>query len=145
MAELFVTNFNPNFTGVSATAANVLRQQVARYQTALVGVPLPGCPDPMSMAAAQRVCRSGPPAGRPFAIWHVRRNPEMRRALWLRDVWRAPVRIVFTSAAQRRHSAYPRWLISRMDHISSQMSSSTYKKYTMHPLATSTPIPDFHM
>ncbi|MCB1364423.1 MAG: glycosyltransferase family 4 protein, partial [Rhodobacteraceae bacterium] len=42
---------------------------------------------------------------------------EMRAALWARDVLRLPVRIVFTSAAQRRHSAFPRWLISRMDAV----------------------------
>lgn len=41
----------------------------------------------------------------------------MRAAIWARDVLRLPIRIVFTSAAQRRHSAYPRWLINRMDAI----------------------------
>ena len=117
MAELYVTNYNPNFTGVSATAANVIRQQVARYDMALVGQPLPGCPVPITPALAHLTSRTGPPAGKPFAIWHVRRNPEMRSALWLRDVRRAPIRIVFTSAAQRLHSAYPRWLISRMDAV----------------------------
>jgi mannosyltransferase len=55
--------------------------------------------------------------GRDFSIWHVRRNTEMRAALWARDVLRLPIRIVFTSAAQRRHSAFPRWLISRMDAV----------------------------
>jgi mannosyltransferase len=116
MSALFVTNFNPHFTGVSATAANVLRAQVGRYDLSLVGQPLPDCPAPISRAAARRASAS-PPPGRPFALWHVRRNPEMRVALWLRDVRRLPIRIVFTSAAQRRHSAYPRWLISRMDAV----------------------------
>jgi mannosyltransferase len=41
----------------------------------------------------------------------------MQFALFARDVLRLPVKIVFTSAAQRRHSAYPRWLISRMDAV----------------------------
>lgn len=116
MAELFVTNFNRNFTGVSATAANVLRQQTGRYDLRLVGVGLPGCPDPIRLAEARTLSRQ-PPPGRVFSIWHVRRNPEMRAALWARDVLRLPLRIVFTSAAQRRHSAYPRWLISRMDAV----------------------------
>lgn len=117
MPELFVTNYNPNFTGVSATAANVIRQQVNRHDLALVGEPLPGCPAPISRAQAHHLSRTSTPKDRPFAIWHVRRNPEMRSALWLRDVRRAPIRIVFTSAAQRLHSAYPRWLISRMDAV----------------------------
>lgn len=116
MPELFVTNFNPRFTGVSATAANVIRQQAKTHDLRLVGHPLPGCPDPISLREARRLCRSRPP-GRPFAIWHVRRNPEMRAAIWARDVLRLPIRIVFTSAAQRRHSAWPRWLISRMDAV----------------------------
>ncbi|MAM24444.1 MAG: lipopolysaccharide biosynthesis protein [Rhodobacteraceae bacterium] len=117
MTDLFVTNYNPNFTGVSATAANVIRQQVGRYPLALVGQPLPGCPAPLSRQTAHAQSRAFDGKNRPFAIWHVRRNTEMRSALWLRDVRRAPVRIVFTSAAQRLHSAFPRWLISRMDAV----------------------------
>ena len=114
--ELIVTNFNRNFTGVSATAAAVLRQQMQQYDLALAGHALPHCLDPITKRAAYKRSRT-PAEGRPFVIWHVRRNPEMRAALWARDVLRLPVRIVFTSAAQRRHSAYPRWLISRMDAI----------------------------
>ena len=116
MAELFVTNFNRNFTGVSATAANVVRQQAKDFDLRLVGYPLPGCPAPISRAEARALSHT-PPPGKGFSIWHVRRNPEMRAAIWARDVLRLPVRIVFTSAAQRRHSAYPRWLIARMDAV----------------------------
>jgi len=116
LPELIVTNFNRNFTGVSATAAGVVRAQTERYDLVLAGHPLPGCPAPVSPARATRL--SGrPPDGRDFTIWHVRRNPEMRAAIWARDVLRLPIKIVFTSAAQRRHSAYPRWLISRMDAV----------------------------
>lgn len=116
MPELIVTNFNPNFTGVSATAAGVVRRQVDRFDLALAGHPLPGCPAPITRAEAIRASRT-PPPGRPFTIWHVRRNPEMRTAIYARDVLRLPVRAVFTSAAIRRHSAFPRWLISRMDAV----------------------------
>ncbi|MFT7596300.1 MAG: mannosyltransferase [Paracoccaceae bacterium] len=116
MPDLFVTNFNRNFTGVSATAANVIRLQAKSHDLRLVGYPLPGCPDPITVAAARGLTRT-PPPGKPFVLWHVRRNPEMRAAIWARDVLRLPIRIVFTSAAQRRHSTYPRWLISRMDAV----------------------------
>ncbi len=116
MPEVYVTNFNKNFTGVSATAAGVARAQSADYDLALVGEPLPDLPAPISRVEAVRLSRT-PPPGRPFSIWHVRRNTEMRAALWARDVLRRPIRIVFTSAAQRRHSAFPRWLISRMDAV----------------------------
>ena len=116
MPRLFVTNFNRNFTGVSATAANVIRQQAKHHDLYLVGHPLPGCPDPITVSQARALSRERP-SDAPFHIWHVRRNPEMRAAIWARDVLRLPIRIVFTSAAQRLHSAYPRWLISRMDAV----------------------------
>ena len=116
MPQVYVTNFNPRFTGVSATAAAVLAEQARHLDVALVGHALPGCPAPISRTAALRLSRV-PPAGLPFAIWHVRRNPEMQLAILARDGLRLPIRIVFTSAAQRRHSAWPRWLISRMDAV----------------------------
>jgi mannosyltransferase len=116
MPDLYVTNFNRNFTGVSATAANVVRQQMELHDLVLVGQPLPDAPAPISKAQAKRLSRHAP-AGHPFSIWHVRRNPEMQTALWVRDVLRLPIKIVFTSAAQRRHSAVPRWLIGRMDAV----------------------------
>ncbi|WP_298259215.1 glycosyltransferase family 4 protein [uncultured Litoreibacter sp.] len=113
---LFVTNFNKNFTGVSATTAGVVRAQMKGFDLRLVGHPLPDCPDPIDVKTARILSRNAPNDA-PFSIWHVRRNTEMRAAIWARDVLRLPVRIVFTSAAQRRHSAFPRWLISRMDAV----------------------------
>ncbi len=114
MPELYVTNFNRNFTGVSATIAGVVAAQ--EYDLALVGEALPGVAAPVSKRQALAMCRAAP-EGRAFSIWHVRRNTEMRAGIWARDVLRRPVKLVFTSAAQRRHSAFPRWLISKMDAV----------------------------
>ncbi|WP_420406979.1 glycosyltransferase family 4 protein [Hoeflea sp.] len=113
---LFVLNMHRNFTGVSATAAAVTSKQQEHYALRLVGGPLPGCPEPIGFREAIRLSRT-PPPGRPFHIWHVRRNPEMRAGILARDVLRLPVRLVFTSSAQRRHSLLPRWLIARMDAV----------------------------
>ncbi|MEM7470375.1 MAG: glycosyltransferase family 4 protein [Pseudomonadota bacterium] len=112
--ELYVTNFNRNFTGVSATIAGVVSAQ--SYDLRLVGAALPGCPAPIRREEAVKMSAHAP-QGRPFSIWHVRRNTEMRAGIWARDVLRRPIKLVFTSAAQRRHSAFPRWLISRMDAV----------------------------
>jgi len=113
---LFVLNMHRNFTGVSATAAAVAHEQLKRYDVRLVGRPLPGGLDPVSFWQAVRLSRR-PPSGKKFHIWHVRRNPEMWAGIFARDILRLPVRLVFTSAAQRRHSSVPRWLISRMDAV----------------------------
>ncbi len=114
--ELIVTNMHRNFTGVSATAAAVARQQTGRYRMQLVGCRLPDCPDPVAVWRGM-TCSRKPARDRNYVLWHVRRNNEMRAALIARDVLRLPVRIVFTSSAQRLHSALPRWLISRMDAV----------------------------
>lgn len=112
--ELIVTNLHRNFTGVSSTTAAVVRKQADLYEMRLAGTALPGCPDPVSVTQAIGLSRL-PSKNRPFTIWHVRRNNEMRAAIFARDILKCPIKIVFTSAAQRRHSALPRWLISKMD------------------------------
>lgn len=114
--EVYVTNLNTRFTGVSSTARAVMQQHIGRHRVVLVGVGLPGLPDPITKAQALRLAKT-PPAGKRFSIWHVRRNTEMALAIWARDVLRLPVRIVFTSAAKHVHSLVPRMLISRMDRI----------------------------
>lgn len=114
--ELVVTNFHRRFTGVSATADAVVSQQRNSFQMCLAGQPLPSAPQAISYLQALRLCRK-PPQDRPFTIWHVRRNSEMFAALVARDILRLPIRIVFTSAAQRLHSAFPRQLIAKMDAV----------------------------
>ncbi len=114
--ELIVTNMHRNFTGVSATAAAVIRKQASQYNVMLAGNALPGGPAPITIRQAIKLSRR-PPRGRSHIIWHVRRNNEMRAALWVRDILRRPIKIVFTSAAQRHHSTLPKWLISRMDAV----------------------------
>lgn len=114
--ELFVTNFHRRFTGVSATADAVVSQQARRFNMQLVGQSLPSGPEPMSYRHAVALSRR-PPGAHPFAIWHVRRNREMMAAIVARDVLRLPIRIVFTSAAQRLHSYVPRAMIAKMDAV----------------------------
>lgn len=57
------------------------------------------------------------PKGHSKRVWHARRNNEMLAGVFLRDVLRMPLALLFTSAAQRNHSRYTRWLISRMDAV----------------------------
>ena len=114
--ELVVTNFHRRFTGVSATADAVVSHQQTLYRLCLAGRPLPSAPQAVSYRQALGLCRQ-PPRDRPFVIWHVRRNAEMLGAIFARDVLRLPIRIVFTSAAQRRHSSIPRQLIAKMDAV----------------------------
>lgn len=112
---LMITNMHKRLTGVSTTIANLVPYQAQTYDLRLVGDALPGCPDPITPRQARALSRQ--PHDKPFTIWHVRRDPEMIAGIWARDVLRLPIKLVFTSAAQRRHSAIPRWLINRMDAV----------------------------
>lgn len=124
--EVIITNLHKRYTGVSGTINALLPVQARTLKIGFVGTDLPGYhlaksehPDNirhMSVWEAIRVSRKPLPDGRP-RIWHVRRDPEMMLAIFLRDVLGFPIRIVFTSAAKHRHSWFPRWLISKMDGV----------------------------
>src|SRR5258707_1982284 len=62
-------------------------------------------------------------------IWHARRNNELIAGVLLRSLgW--PLKLVFTSAAQRHHTWITRWLINRMDAIiaTNDISASFLKR-----------------
>jgi mannosyltransferase len=50
-------------------------------------------------------------------VWHARRNDEMIVGVLLRYVMRQPWKLLFTSAAQRKHTRFTRFLIRSMDHV----------------------------
>ena len=52
LPKVLVTNFNKNFTGVSATAAAVVAVQKDILDVHLVGVPLQNCPVQISKKKA---------------------------------------------------------------------------------------------
>src|ERR1700744_270732 len=62
-------------------------------------------------------------------IWHARRNNEMIIGVLL-CAFGWPLKLVFTSAAQRHHSWITRWLIRRMDAViaTSDVSASFLKR-----------------
>ncbi len=114
--DVIVFNLKKRYTGVSATVNALVPLQMAQWRLGYCGNTLSNGIAGITLREAIAVSRR-PPAGRPFRIWHVRRDHEMMAGLWARDVLRLPIRLVFTSAAQHRHGWFPRWLISRMDAV----------------------------
>jgi mannosyltransferase len=124
--EVIITNMKKRYSGVSGTINALLPVQAKTLSIGFVGTDLPGAqiakknhPDRffyLSVWQAIWLSRKCLPNGQP-RIWHVRRDPEMMLTVFLRDVLRFPIKIVFTSAAKHRHSWFPRWLISKMDGV----------------------------
>lgn len=114
--EVIVFNLKRRYTGVSATINALVPLQMHQWRLGFCGTAMSNGLPGLTLSKAIALSRK-PPAGRAFRIWHVRRDPEMMAAIFARDVLRLPIRLVFTSAAQHRHGAFPRWLISRMDAV----------------------------
>jgi len=114
--EVIVFNLKQRYTGVSATINALVPFQAQQWRLGFCGVRMSNGIDGMTLGQVIALSRKLP-AGRPFRIWHVRRDPEMMAAIFARDLLRLPIKLVFTSAAQHLHGRFPRWLISKMDAV----------------------------
>ncbi|MFB2550675.1 glycosyltransferase family 4 protein [Ensifer soli] len=114
--EVIALNFKRRLSGVTSTIVQLVPCQAdLGLRIATLGV---GLPDSLPKIAWRSLWRLwSPPPGRSHRIWHARRNNEMAVGVLLRDGLRMPLKLVFTSAAQRRHTAYTRFLIRRMDAV----------------------------
>ncbi len=114
--EVIVFSLKKRYTGVSATVNALVPIQAKQWRLAYVGPEMPNGVQPITLMQALKISRK-PAKNRSFRIWHLRRNNEMLVGIIARDILRLPIKLVFTSAAQRRHSSMPRWLISKMDAV----------------------------
>src|SRR3954453_15101010 len=122
--QLIVPNLHRRYSGVTATNRMVAPKLAAMYRAAWFGPHAPYGIARMGFADLLKLWRHGTPL-----IWHARRNDEMIAGLLLRALgW--PLRLVFTSAAQRHHSGLTRWLIRQMDAViaTSELSASFLKR-----------------
>ena len=109
--DVIAPNLKRRLSGVTATVVRLVPVQARTIGIAVVG---PGLPEGLPRLGWAQVARL--PRDRP-RVWHARRNTEMLLGLALRHVLRRRLRLLFTSAAQRRHSGYTRALIARMDAV----------------------------
>lgn len=114
--EIIAPNFKRRLSGVTSTIIQLIPVQRALGQrVAALG---PGLPSDLPHIRFRVLPMLwSPPRGKRFRIWHARRNIEMLPGILLRDVLRMPLKIVFTSASQRRHTGWTKWLISKMDAV----------------------------
>src|SRR4030081_1715292 len=122
--QLIVPNLHRRYSGVTATNRMVAPKLARMFRAAWLGSHAPDGSARMGVADLPKVWRCRTPL-----IWHARRNDEMIAGVLLRALgW--PLKLVFTSAAQRHHSWITRWLIRRMDAIiaTNDISASFLKR-----------------
>lgn len=132
---LIVPNLHRRYSGVTATNRMVAPKLAKMLRAAWLGSHAPDGIARMGFVDLMQLWRRRTPL-----IWHARRNDEMIVGVLLRALgW--PLKLVFTSAAQRHHSWITRWLIRRMDAIiaTSDISASFLKRESvvvMHGIDT---------
>ncbi len=114
--HVIAPNFKQRLSGVTSTIIQLVPVQNRLGQkVAVLGPGLPPHLPHLRFRDLWKLWRA--PEGRQNRVWHARRNNEMLAGLILRDLFRMPLKLLFTSAAQRHHSSYTRWLISKMDGV----------------------------
>lgn len=114
--DVIAPNFKRRLSGVTSTIVQLVPMQRALGQrVATLGPGLPA--DLPHVGFRDLLSLWRPPTGRTHRVWHARRNTEMLPGIILRDVLRMPLKLLFTSAAQRHHSRYTKFLIRRMDAV----------------------------
>jgi mannosyltransferase len=121
--QLIVPNLHRRYSGVTTTNRMVAPKLAKMFRAAWLGHDAPDGIARIGFADLLKLWRCDTPL-----VWHARRNNEMIVGVLLRSLgW--PLRLVFTSAAQRHHSWITRWLMRRMDAIiaTSDISASFLK------------------
>src|SRR4051794_3678419 len=109
--QLIVPNLHRRYSGVTATNRMVAPKLAKCFRAAWLGSDAPDGIARMGVGDLLNLWRRREPL-----IWHARRNDEMIAGVLLRALgW--PLKLVFTSAAQRQHRRLTRRLIQQMDAI----------------------------
>ncbi len=122
--QLIITNLHWRYSGVTATNRMVAPPLARMIRAGWLGSDAPEGIARLHVADLLQLWHRGAPV-----IWHARRNNEMIAGVVLKALgW--PLKLLFTSAAQRHHTWITRWLIRRMDAIiaTSAISASYLKR-----------------
>lgn len=112
--EVIAPNFKRRLSGVTATIIRLVPIQSRDIAIAATGPVLPDHVPQVPLSALLWMSRRGPNGWR---VWHARRNVEMIGGLALRYVLGKRLKLLFTSASQRKQTGLTRWLIRRMDAV----------------------------
>lgn len=102
-------NLKRRLSGVTATVVRLIPVQARMIDIRATGPGLPADVPHIPLMRAATLPRDR------WRVWHARRNTEMALGLILRRLLRRRYRLLFTSAAQRRHTGFTRWLIRQQD------------------------------
>ncbi|ABF63455.1 glycosyl transferase group 1 [Ruegeria sp. TM1040] len=119
--DVIAPNFKKRYSGVTSTVIRLVPIQAREIAICAAAPDLPAEVPQVKPGALWTMARKGPSGAR---VWHARRNNEMVAGLLLKYLLGKRLKLLFTSAAQRRHTGFTRWLIRRMDAVIATSSRS---------------------
>ena len=112
--DVIAPNFKKRLSGVTLTVIRLVPLQAKQIAITSCAPDLPPEVPNVAWPALITMSRSGPSGPR---VWHARRNVEMLAGLALRKLGFKRLKLLFTSASQRHHTSFTRWLIRHQDAV----------------------------
>ena len=122
--ELIIGNSKNNFSGITSTML-----QVVSYQKDMIPLRVMGKNNltdsslAISFWQVVKMCQQ-PLSNGKCRIFHARRVDEMIQGVLLKYCFRAKIKLVFSSAAQRKRAKFTSWLTRRMDAVIAMSKAS---------------------
>lgn len=107
--DVIAPNLKRRLSGVTATVIRLIPVQARMIKIVTTG---PGLPENLPHISLSRAATL--PRNR-WRVWHARRNTEMALGLTFQRLFRRRYKLLFTSAAQRHHTGFTKWLIRQQD------------------------------
>ena len=108
---IIAPNLNRRWSGVTSTIFGLLPIQSKAIDIVAFGYNIPKEIRSISFFEILRLSKDRQ------LIWHSRRNIEMLVGLILKVIFKPKMKLIFTSAAQRDHSKYTKFLIGKMNKV----------------------------
>ncbi|MBB3993696.1 mannosyltransferase [Sulfitobacter undariae] len=109
--RVIAPNFKRRLSGVTATVVRLVPLQARDIGIVATGPVLPSQVPQIPLHKLLTLPR------KTTRVWHARRNVEMIGGLALKYLLGKRLKLMFTSASQRKQSGLTRWLIRRMDAV----------------------------
>ncbi|AXI46056.1 glycosyl transferase family 1 [Sulfitobacter sp. SK012] len=109
--RVIAPNFKRRLSGVTATIVRLVPLQAKDIEIVATGPVLPSHVPQIPLHQLITMSRG------PTRVWHARRNVEMLGGLGLKYLLGKRLKLLFTSASQRKQTGLTRWLIRRMDGV----------------------------
>ncbi len=125
--ELIIGNSGRNFSGVTSITIQLLKYQIKEVNLVVLGSAfIPDNFKTINFYQFIQLTRKALSSGK-HRVFFARRNDEMIQGLIAKYIFGSKIKIIFLSTAQRNHTKFTKWLISKMDSIvSTSAKASSY-------------------